>query len=133
MKKKQIKKIIIVLYLFILFTVSVIRYIHGDQLGSTVFLSVGCFILLFKLFKNQKKKKYRQKDGLVLFDERDIELAGKAALFTIRVQMGITGLLVLGLFAIFPKTNIPILILSLHMAFSALLLQITYKFFSKIK
>jgi hypothetical protein len=81
----------------------------------------------------KKKNKQIQKYGLVVFDERDVELAGKAALFTIRVQLTITGLVLLGLFAYNPASNIPVLILSLYMAFSALLLQITYRIFSNSK
>ena len=133
MRENKVKKIIIFLYIFFLITSAVIRFFRGDQLGSTVFLCVVCFILLLKFLRSQKKNKYLQKYGLVLFDERDIDLAGQAALFTIRVQLGITGLLVLGIFAFNPASDIPVLVLSLYMAFSALLLQITYRVFRNIK
>ncbi|MDC7233393.1 MAG: DUF2178 domain-containing protein [Spirochaetales bacterium] len=131
MKKKNIRTAINILYITALIIAAIVRHQNGDKAGGIVLICAGGLVYLLRILASRAKNRKLQKQGLVLFDERDIEISGKAALFTIRVQLLITGLLVLGLFAFNTTADIPTLILSLHMALSALLLQISYRVIGK--
>jgi hypothetical protein len=130
MKNAYIRKLFLYFYIFVWTLAGVFQLVKGHILEGVFFLIVGGLSLFFKIDRIRRREKQAHQDGFVPFDERNVAIAGSSALLTMKIQFGMTGLLILGLYVL-GKYNSLMIFLCLYLAVSASILQISYKVLNK--
>ncbi len=127
MNSRTVKIGVQVVFIVAMIIAGAVRIAAGDVASGSSFLIAGLGVVTVASIGRRRKRRRAEEREMVLYDERDVMMAGKAALFTVRVTLFILSGVMLVTFAVNPDWEIPVIFsLGIVLFLSSALLRVSY-------